>query len=109
MFPRGATRLRGILWDPERGAYTARAATRPASCSSSKGYGPPWESGGSFGAASWTRRRQAGDRGTQHFDEELPHDLPAAIVLHTKPTKKDDNRWDWSYVSALHFEVEAAK
>jgi hypothetical protein len=49
------------------------------------------------------------DRGTQHLDEEIPPDGPAAVVLHTRPAKKDDNRWDWSYVSALHFEVMPAK
>ena len=45
----------------------------------------------------------AGDRGTQRADVSLPGDGPVRLILHTGPGPRNDNRWDWSYVSAVHF------
>ncbi len=57
----------------------------------------------------WTRLldpvNSPGDRGTQHLDVGLPADHPERLVLRTEPATPEDNRWDWSYVSALHFDV----
>lgn len=49
-----------------------------------------------------------GDRGTQQLDVALPADSPARLILHTGAGPKNDNKWDWSYVSALHFDVPQA-
>ena len=43
------------------------------------------------------------DRGSQHIDLDLPQDGPSRLILRTEPGLKDDNRWDWSYLSHLHF------
>jgi hypothetical protein len=43
------------------------------------------------------------DRGTQKIDLDLPQDGPSRLILRTEPGLKDDNRWDWSYLSHLRF------
>lgn len=45
-----------------------------------------------------------GDRGTQHLDVALPPGLPSRLVLHTGAGPRNDNSWDWSYVSAVRFD-----
>ncbi|HEY4988331.1 MAG TPA: hypothetical protein VII09_00915 [Opitutaceae bacterium] len=50
---------------------------------------------------------RAGDRGTQRLDLALPEASAARLILRTEPGPDGDNRWDWSYVSGLRFEVPA--
>jgi len=104
--PQGATRFTGAYGIRE-GAYTAGGHTAGV-VFELEGI---WTSG--IRRQLWRRFldpvARAGDRGTQRLDEEIPPDGPVEIVFHTRPPKRDDNRWDWSYVTALHFEVPAAK
>jgi hypothetical protein len=48
---------------------------------------------------------RAGDRGTQQLDVALPQASAAQLILRTEPGPDGDNRWDWSYVSGLRFDV----
>jgi len=50
-----------------------------------------------------------GDRGTQHFELELPSELPARLILRTSVAPNGDDRWDWSYVSGLSFDGPPAR
>jgi len=52
---------------------------------------------------------QASDRGSQQLELLLPSDLPARLALRTLPGPKNDNRWDWSYVSGLRFLPAASR
>jgi hypothetical protein len=52
---------------------------------------------------------RAGDRGLQHLDLALPGETPARLELHTDPGPRNDNRWDWSYVCSLRFDIPGAK
>ena len=52
---------------------------------------------------------QPGDRGTQRVDLELSGDAPQRLVLHAGPGPRNDNRWDWSYVSFVRFGAPGAK
>jgi hypothetical protein len=49
------------------------------------------------------------DRGTQHFDVDLPVDTPATLVLRTGTGPDNDNRWGWSYVTGLQFTPSTGK
>jgi hypothetical protein len=49
------------------------------------------------------------DRGTQELKLDLPSDRAARLVFHTGLGPRRDSRWDWSYVSGLHFDVDAKK
>jgi hypothetical protein len=48
---------------------------------------------------------QPGDRGTQHATVALPAGGGGRVTLHTGPGPNQDNRWDWSYLSAVRFTV----
>ncbi len=47
---------------------------------------------------------RVGDRGMLTLSLALPSDLPQRLVLHTGIGPKGDDRWDWSYVSAVKFQ-----
>jgi hypothetical protein len=44
-----------------------------------------------------------GDRGTQRVDLAVPSAVPSRLVLRAG-VGRNDERWDWSYVSGVHFD-----
>jgi hypothetical protein len=90
-----------------KGAYTGDGHTRGVDFSVEG----VWASGRR--ETLWHRRldpvSEPEDRGTQSVAIELPADPPATLVLHTGAGPDHDNRWDWSYVTALHFDVPGEK
>jgi hypothetical protein len=104
--PPGATRF-DASFGIRKGAYTGDGHTRGVDFSVEG----VWASGRR--EPLWHRRldpvAEPADRGTQSVALELPADPPARLVLHTGAGPDHDNRWDWSYVTALHFEAPVEK
>jgi hypothetical protein len=40
---------------------------------------------------------------------DLPKDAPSMIIFRTEAGPDHDNRWDWSYVTAMRFDVPGEK
>jgi hypothetical protein len=104
--PPGASRFSGSF-GIRRGAYTGDGRTKGVEFSI-EGL---WASGRR--ELLWRRRldpvAEEGDRGTQSVALDLPADRPAKLVLHTGAGPEHDNRWDWSYVTALRFDAPGEK
>jgi hypothetical protein len=104
--PSGATRFSGSF-GIRKGAYTGGGQTRGVDFS----IDGVWASGRR--ERLWYRRldpiAQARDRGKQDVALDLPRDLPSRLVFHTGAGPDHDNRWDWSYVAAMRFDVSGEK
>jgi hypothetical protein len=104
--PAGATRFSGSF-GIRKGAYTDGGRTRGVDFT----IDGVWASGRR--ERMWARRldpvAEAGDRGTQDMVLDLPQDGPSRLILHTGAGPDHDNRWDWSYVTAMRFEVRGEK
>jgi hypothetical protein len=104
--PAGATRFSGSF-GIRNGAYTGEGHTRGVDFT----IDGIWPSGRK--ARLWERQLdpvgRPEDRGTQVLDLELPEGAPSRLVLHTGAMAHNDNRWDWSYVAAMRFDVDTEK
>ena len=100
--PRGAARFSGSFGIRE-GAYSGGGQTRGVEFSVEA----QWPSGRR--ERLWDRFldpvARPSDRGSQSLDVRLPSETPSRLLLHTGAGPDHDNRWDWSYVSELRFDV----
>jgi hypothetical protein len=104
--PKGSTRF-SANFGIRKGAYTGGGETRGVDFT----IDGVWASGRR--EPLWYRRldpvAKPGDRGMQGVALDLPGDAPEKLVLHTGAGPDHDNRWDWSYVTGLRFDVPGEK